>query len=328
MCVAILWSMKGANVNKGHCGSGLYEIRIRGHLDGRWADWFGGMTMVLEENGDTTMTGLVVDQAALHGMLKKVRDVGMPLLSVNRVGDENIQIRRRERKMTAERKTAIVVGVSYIVGTVSGFLSVVFTGPVRAAQDLLTGIAADGTPIVLAALVVLTMGLALAMIPVVMFPILKKQNEVLALGYVAFRGALETIAPLATAAGWLLLLPLSQAYQVGAPDAGSLCAIGALLLDAKEIGSIGAIVFCLGATMFYSLLYRSKLVPRWLSAWGLLAVIPYLAGGVLSLANLLDPLSMIATVLFVPMAIQEMVLAVWLIAKGFNPSAFASQPAR
>jgi hypothetical protein len=81
--------MRGENVNKGHCGSGLYEIRIRGHLDGRWADWFGGMTIALEDNGNTTMTGPIVDQAALHGMLKKVRDLGMPLLSVNCVEDDN-----------------------------------------------------------------------------------------------------------------------------------------------------------------------------------------------------------------------------------------------
>ena len=68
-----------------HCEPGLYEIRIRGHLDDRWADWFGGLTITLEDNGDTLLTGPVVDQAALHGLLKKVRDLGMPLLSVNRV---------------------------------------------------------------------------------------------------------------------------------------------------------------------------------------------------------------------------------------------------
>lgn len=60
-----------------------YEIRIRGHLDGRWAGWFEGLTITLEENGDTLLTGQVADQAALHGLLKRVRDLGMPLLSVN-----------------------------------------------------------------------------------------------------------------------------------------------------------------------------------------------------------------------------------------------------
>ena len=60
----------------------VYQIRIKGHLGSGWTDWFEGLTITLEDNGDTLLTGAVVDQAALHGLLKKVRDVGMPLLSV------------------------------------------------------------------------------------------------------------------------------------------------------------------------------------------------------------------------------------------------------
>ncbi len=63
----------------------LYEIRIKGHLDGRWADWFEGLTITLEDDGNTLLTGPVTDQAALHGLLRKVRDLGLPLISVNRV---------------------------------------------------------------------------------------------------------------------------------------------------------------------------------------------------------------------------------------------------
>ena len=68
-----------------HEGPGLYEIRIEGHLDHRWAAWFDGLTITLDDNGDTLLTGPVVDQAALYGLLRKVRDLGMPLVSVRRV---------------------------------------------------------------------------------------------------------------------------------------------------------------------------------------------------------------------------------------------------
>ena len=64
---------------------GHYQIRIKGHLDEQWADWFGGLTITLEEDGYTLLTGPLVDQAALFGLLRKVSDLGMPLLSVNRV---------------------------------------------------------------------------------------------------------------------------------------------------------------------------------------------------------------------------------------------------
>ncbi len=63
----------------------VYQIRIKGHLGPQWADWFWGMTITLEEGGDTLLTGPVVDQAALHGLLRKVRDLGMPLISAIRV---------------------------------------------------------------------------------------------------------------------------------------------------------------------------------------------------------------------------------------------------
>jgi len=66
----------------------IYQIRIRGHLDSHWTDWFGNMTISLENNGDTIVTGPVVDQAALHGLLKRVRDLGMPLISINQIKEK------------------------------------------------------------------------------------------------------------------------------------------------------------------------------------------------------------------------------------------------
>jgi hypothetical protein len=68
----------------------IYQIRIKGQLDSRWSDWFEGLTITPDENGDTLLAGPVVDQAALHGLLKKIRDLGMPLVSVNRVRADEI----------------------------------------------------------------------------------------------------------------------------------------------------------------------------------------------------------------------------------------------
>ena len=79
-----------------HIPQQCYEIRLKGHLGDRWADWFEGLTITLGEDGDTLLTGSVIDQAALHGLLKKVRDFGMPLVSVNLVNSD--QARPQEDK--------------------------------------------------------------------------------------------------------------------------------------------------------------------------------------------------------------------------------------
>jgi len=69
----------------------VYQIRIRGHLGPQWTDWFDGLTIILEEDGNTLLTGPVIDQAALHGLIKKVRDLGMPLLLVTSVGPDQAE---------------------------------------------------------------------------------------------------------------------------------------------------------------------------------------------------------------------------------------------
>ena len=223
--------------------------------------------------------------------------------------------------MTTNRRTSVIVGVLYIIGTVAGIFSLVFMEPIRNVQDPLVYVSTHGNQVVIGAIFVLIMGLALAMIPVLMFPILKEHNEVLALGYVVFRGGLEAIIYIAMVISWLFLLPLSQIYtQTTIPDVSSFRALGALLLNANELSSILTIVFILGAVMFYTALYQSKLVPRWLSGWGLVATIPYFAAGLSVMFGVIDPLSTIGSVADIPLALQEMVLSVWLIAKGFNSS--------
>ena len=171
----------------------------------------------------------------------------------------------------------------------------------------------------------LIMGLALAMVPVVIFPILKRHNEVLALGYVVFRGALETVTYLVVVISFLLLASLSQAAaQSGTSEAASFQALGGLMLRTNEIGATTTeIIFPLGALMLYSVLYQSKLIPRWISGWGIIAVILHLVSGLLDMFGLIGQMSTLQTVLALPIALQEMVMAVWLIVKGFDSSAVA-----
>lgn len=223
--------------------------------------------------------------------------------------------------MNTKRKAAIIVGILYIIGTVSGILSLVFTGPVRNAQDLLITVSANESRIITGAFFVLIMGLSLAMVPVIMYSTLKKHNEALALGYVVFRGGLESVTYIATVISWLLLLPLSHVYvQTGSMNTDNLQALGTLLLEAEAISPIATIVFSVGAFMFYYVLYQSRLVPRWLSGWGLLGLPLFLANGLLDMFTVAGPFSTVGVVIELPLALQEMVLAVWLIFKGFNPS--------
>ena len=95
---------------KAHPEPELYEIRVRGHLDARWASRFEGLTITLEENGDTLLTGPVIDQAALHGLLKKVRDLGLPLVSVSPVEPGPPTTRGTGQAGVADAKSEIGVG--------------------------------------------------------------------------------------------------------------------------------------------------------------------------------------------------------------------------
>jgi hypothetical protein len=234
-------------------------------------------------------------------------------------------------KMNSNRKTAIIVGVLFIIGTVAGILSGVFAGFTLADPDYLIKVSANENRIIIGALLILIMGFALAMVPVVMFPIFKKYNEVLALGYVVFRGALETVTYMATVINFALLITLSQEYvKAGAPEASYFQTLGTLSQGASDfIPQMTAIVFSLGALMFYYLWYISKLIPRWLSVWGFIGATLSLAAGLLGIFGLVIKLSGSEfEILWAPIALNEMVLAVWLIVKGFNSSAIASESAK
>jgi hypothetical protein len=232
--------------------------------------------------------------------------------------------------MNTYRKTAIVVGVLYIIGTVAGVFSVIVTGPILGASDFLAKVAANPNQLTSGALLVLLMGLPLAMVPVMLFPIFRKINEVLAVGYVVFRGALETVVYIAAVITWLFLSIVGREYgAAGAPDASYLQVLGSVLKEGHDsITPVLVIVFSLGALMLYYLLYRSQLIPRWISGWGVIAILLHLATGFLIIFQLQTAFSPVNMAMNLPIGLQEMVMAVWLIVRGFNPSAVASLSAK
>jgi hypothetical protein len=221
------------------------------------------------------------------------------------------------------RKTARIVGVLFIIGTVAGILSFVGMGP-QATPDYLVNVSANGNQIITGALLVLIMGVALAPVPVLLFPILKKYNESLALGYVVFR-VLEVVTYFGVVLSWLLLVTLSREYvQAGAPDASYYQTLGTLIQAVGEwFDPILVMVFSISALILNYVFYRTKLIPRWLSGLGLFGATLHFAEGVLTLFGFPD-ISVLGIPVFLPIALQEMVYAVWLIAKGFNPTAIDS----
>lgn len=229
---------------------------------------------------------------------------------------------RNEDSMREHKAAATTAGILYIIGTVAGVLSkVVAIAPVSDAHDRLAAGGQHSGAVVTCALLVLVMGLSLAFVPMVLFPVLRPVNEVLAIGYLVVRGAVETTCYVLSAISLLLLLPVGEAMSAG-PGTASPAGVrlGNLLLDHVDVGALTALVFCLGAVMFYLLLYRSRIVPRWITVWGIAAIPFYVAAYVLAMYGVIGTDSPAQTLLYTPLAVQEMVLAVWMIARGFRPA--------
>lgn len=222
-----------------------------------------------------------------------------------------------------EKTTARTVGVLYIIGTVAGILTLGPLSPLDA-PELLPAVADGADRVMLGASLILIMGFALALIPLTAYPIIREHSEPLALGYAVFRSGLETAGYLVAALIPLVLVSVGQDHlAAGGPAVTQLEAIGTVLLEVNETMGHGlqTIVFVLGALMFYYALFQARLVPQWLSGWGLVAALPYGAAGVLAIFGLDEPRSTAQIALQAPLGIQEMVLAGWLIVKGFDASA-------
>ena len=225
--------------------------------------------------------------------------------------------------MREHKAAATTAGTLYIIGTVAGILSKAVTYvPVHDADDPLAYAAKHSGAVATGALLVLVMGLSLAFVPIVLFPILRRVNEVLATGYLIIRGAVETAVYVTLAIAWLLLVPLGETMSAG-PGTASPAGVrlGTLVIDSDGASAMLTLVFCLGAVLFYVLLYRSRIVPRWITLWGFVGIPLYAAAYLLAMYGTIDSNSSTQNLLQLPLGVQEMVLAVWLIARGFRPPA-------
>jgi hypothetical protein len=228
--------------------------------------------------------------------------------------------------MNSYRNNAISAGVLFIVATVVGILSLPLMGPVNA-TNYLVDVSTNANQVATAALLLIIGGAAAPGIAISLYPVLRKYNAGLALGSVCFR-VIEGVFYIAAPIGLLLLITLSQEFvKAGAPDSSYFQTLGVLVVAGfRWVGNVGAtLAFSIGCLLYYIIFYRTKLVPRWLSGWGLVAGVLTMLSCLLVMFGLIAPFSTEQIVLAIPMLPQEMVLAVWLIVKGFNPSVIASK---
>ena len=231
--------------------------------------------------------------------------------------------------MQTNRRIAVVAGVLFIIATVGSLASTALLSPILKAPDYLTQVAAHKDQVLLGALFQFIAALGCPAIAMALYPVLRRHNEGLALGSVGFR-VIEGVFYVLIVVCLLLLVTLSQeAVNAGAQASSAFQVPGILLMAARDwLGPVVAVLtFGIGAVMYYWVFYRARLVPRWLSAWGLVAATLVTVSGLLVMLGFAAPLGTTQVVLAAPIGVQEMVLAVWLIARGFNPTTIAAEPA-
>jgi hypothetical protein len=228
----------------------------------------------------------------------------------------------KEKKMNAHRKTAIVVGVLFIIATAFLFIGESVYAPVLTTPDYLETAYPARITAILGILLEFACVLSIPLIPVFLFPVLRKHSETLALGYIVFR-LFEAVLFVLDEINKLMNIDLSQRYLADqGVDAAYLQNAGLSIQAWNEWSfSFYVFIFAIGAMMLYTVLYRSQLIPRWLSGWGFISAVLIFTGVLLGMLEFdLDAFELIFVV---PIAVQEMVMALWLIVKGFNPSAVA-----
>jgi len=224
-----------------------------------------------------------------------------------------------------DRAAARVVGILFIMATVPFSVSVMVLDPVVGAPDVLSRVSLATTRVGVGALLELTNHIAVVAIAVVIYPVLERVSQRLAMGYVAARSIEAVLFAAGTASLLALVVVSGEFLAMGGPADGHFQTWAQVLLAGHDWNNaaVAFVAFALGSLMLNYGLYRARLVPRWISAWGLLAAASILSARVALLVGAgLTPRTV--TILDAPIFLQEMVLALWLIVRGFDSAALAT----
>ena len=227
--------------------------------------------------------------------------------------------------MNTYKKNAIVVGILFIIATAFLFVGEAFYSPVLETPDYLQVAYPNRMSAIIGILIEFSCILSIALIPVFAYPALRRYSETLALGYIVFR-LFEAVLFVLVDITKLTLIKVSQLYLAAESSNGTMIeSIGAAIQSWNEWAWVFyVLVFGFGALIFYFVLYRSKLLPRWISIWGLIAIVMMMTSAFLFMFGVELPDATFG-LLVIPIGVQEMVMALWLIFKGFDPSAIATE---
>jgi hypothetical protein len=223
--------------------------------------------------------------------------------------------------MNTYSSSSRIAGTLFIIATVTGIVSVMISKPILDAPDFLSAISSHHCQLILAAFLELIMATACAGIAISMYPVLKDFNSGLALGSVGFR-LIEGILGIIGVLCLLQLVSLSEEFvKPGVSASCQFHTLGTLFLSGRAWigGVVMPLAWNIGALMYYSIMYNAKLVPRWLSLWGFVGSVLTIGGVMLVLFRFIAPFSAMHVILNLPHALQEIVLALWLILKQFDP---------
>jgi hypothetical protein len=237
--------------------------------------------------------------------------------------------------MKTYRMNAVMAGVLYFLGTAFGVLSGVTGGVVVSSitfqkpivgVDLLSMVASQSSRITMGSFFILMMGISLTAMTVFLYPLFRKDSEELAMGMVLFRGALEGTFYLLSILVYLALVILGAEYISTGANSAALQSMGNVLYWFQiRFAPAGSILFIIGAICLYISFYRTRLIPRWLSIWGFIGSLCWLASQVLQFFNTDPGIGLYLEMVIAP---QEIVMGIWLIAKGFNQSAITALMAK